>query len=371
MRTPPYALVTHYVSADKSTIFHPNANAAMSHKNGTESIGIDHEVCVCPLNLRPLHLVGAVNGKNGLSRIGCSFCCSNMCGVASGLACNEAATQAKHREINSQRLRISPSSHLPLTWSLLHLPTLLVVLKASAATEEDEVIEQLRGLQYDEGHEASAMAERKLTQCVTRRGTPAKDGTRCELGKCKINERCVGGKCYGDPKCPYDPQCQVPRACRKATGNCYNVFPGRALADEASRQLTNPNEPPYNLPDGTPCDDWNADTYNDRCQNGVCKGDPPIQCTDPFICGGPIQRCVPGCLCTVTTEGLNFCVDDSSCDLASCTISTDCPSGTECVPNTCCGAPVCALPCPGGRGRALEDGADGECIATLSHSCDP
>jgi hypothetical protein len=275
------------------------------------------------------------------------------------------------------------SSHLLLTWSLLHLPTLFV-LKASAAaagaTEEDEVIEQLRGLHYDEGHEASAMAERKLTQCVTRRGTPAKDGTRCELGKCKINERCVGGKCYGDPKCPYDPQCQVPRACHKPNGNCYNVYPGRALADEASRQLNKPHEPPMNLPDDTVCDDGNPDTDVDRCKNGKCVG--ATTCPGEFNCITPALAIEPqycsnpsnpfACGCATSIEGTKVCYQHGSCaSFATCTTTEDCPSGAKCMPNTCCRENKCLYPCSAADSRKLEEevDGDGECVPTTNALC--
>lgn len=97
--------------------------------------------------------------------------------------------------------------------------------------------------------------------------------------------------------------------CNGLTGECYTVQ--RA-----------PN---------TPCDDQNACTENDRCQNGTCKGD-SISCVGEKAC--VVASCAPksGCVfdnsqceCKTDTDcGGDLCTGVSTCDLAT----------GKCVPGT-------------------------------------
>lgn len=90
------------------------------------------------------------------------------------------------------------------------------------------------------------------------------DGTPCDLGICFVDAKCQGGECIGTPKCVSTDPCRL-ASCNEQDGSC-------TYSD---------------VKDGTPCDDNNPCTPNDRCQAGVCKGDPP----PPETCNGVDDDC--------------------------------------------------------------------------------
>jgi subtilisin family serine protease len=89
---------------------------------------------------------------------------------------------------------------------------------------------------------------------------PAKsDGASCNDGDaCTKTDTCMAGACAGTNPlvCAALDQCHDPGACDHATGNCSN--PSKA--------------------DGAECDDRNACTRKDSCQNGSCQGGDPVVC---------------------------------------------------------------------------------------------
>jgi hypothetical protein len=94
-------------------------------------------------------------------------------------------------------------------------------------------------------------------------------------------------------------------------------------------------------------------------------------CDVPFICGGPIEVCIPGtdCICLQTPAGDVFCGDVSSGDcnvIGPCPNGDlDCPPGSRCAAQTCCGEPICLPVCnesaapaaPPGEANAILGGA--------------
>jgi hypothetical protein len=97
-----------------------------------------------------------------------------------------------------------------------------------------------------------------------------------------------------------------------------------------------------------------------ECVDGVCQGSCPGttlttegDCNCASICPGGIPITVtcqdnPNCFCFETTEGSGFCVDNFT-PTSGCSSSSQCPSGSKCIVNTCIGDSaigVCATPCP-------------------------
>ena len=90
---------------------------------------------------------------------------------------------------------------------------------------------------------------------------------------------------------------------------------------------------------------------------------PPCQEPCNWTCGGTLQQCGIGCgpfgaaYCSHNTEGQCFCWQDDFCSgLQSCGSSADCPPGYSCIPNTCCGGPVCIAGCGMGRRPRVRHG---------------
>lgn len=303
---------------------HANLRSHKKQAARSRKVRSKHEVCALPPGPFPLSCGGTSPGKKVLSSLAPSP--SSSC-------------------LSLRLVLTAPVPFWPRTTRLQ------AVAAATAATEESD--------------------ERQLAnKCLKHSGRPKPDYTPCNLGRCYVNEYCYGGVCYGDEKCTYDLQCQEPRACQPSSGTCYNPPPGRALLDSPDRELN--DQPPINKPDYTPCDDGDPDTYDDYCLGGTCVGYEPV-CTGEWACEGDLPVCGGSdlCACSSTAEGEKFCWDGAvSCgDIPTCATSADCPSGAACIPNTCCGDPVCLYPCPAG-GRALQDNGEGECVPTPISLCD-
>ncbi len=187
------------------------------------------------------------------------------------------------------------------------------------------------------------------TGCVF---TPVKDGTVCTLDDpCKPGT-CLNGKCF----VPDDASCDDHNPCTKdecdKTAGCVHT------------PLTGPN-----------CDDGNACTVGDKCDNGVCKGIEK-NCDDGNICTQDGCDPVVGCWHDTVTNpcckgGLSICNDNDPCTDDTCDPVTlkckyvnntaACDDGNKCTINDTCKDDKCV-----GTASACDDG--NQCTAD---SCDP
>ena len=145
----------------------------------------------------------------------------------------------------------------------------------------------------------------------------ALNGASCNDGNLMTtNDTCTAGECIGQLRCtnkvcPTADPCSTPATCNVYTGECETTL----------------------LPDGTPCDDRNADSINDICTAGTCLGETP--CTKP--CPPPSQ-CYTNAPCsplTGTCEAIKkqdtFACDDMNADT----------TGDACVSGVCVGHIYC------------------------------
>ena len=222
-------------------------------------------------------------------------------------------------------------------------------------------------------------------------------GTSCTATSATTHGVCLAdGSCAQIPKCtnvqcPAATQCMQPSACQPSTGQCAQAAPKA---------------------DGTPCDDFDADTLNDACKAGVCTGisrcanvscddllQAPCflayscdarygkcvrtqlpagfpcddgnsntendQCTQQGVCTGTLRdRCV-GVVCPPVSD----CVEALGCNASTGTCETQArPDGFACAGNKGqCGSGSCQLcancVAPDSCHRA-DCSADGECSVT-------
>ena len=148
-------------------------------------------------------------------------------------------------------------------------------------------------------------------------------GGACEDGDpCSLGDACADGICVaGAPKV-----CEPGDACH-AAGVC----------DPQSGQCSKPTQP-----DGTICDDGDAATQDDHCDNGMCVG---AGCT----CSG-VNACCDGC---------QPLADGAPCDDGDPCTQTDACSGGACEgadPLTCVAPDVChqAGSCDSGTGACAD-----------------
>ncbi|MEO7329029.1 MAG: MYXO-CTERM sorting domain-containing protein [Minicystis sp.] len=137
------------------------------------------------------------------------------------------------------------------------------------------------------------------------------DGAACnDADACTMADHCMGGACAGAPvTCANTDQCHPSGACNAQTGQC--VYPA--------------------LPDATPCDDGDACTQMDACQNGSCTGGTPVVCPPP-------DQCHLAGACNAQT---GLCSNPAKPSLSPCDDGDACTTGDVCKNGACvAGAPV-------------------------------
>ena len=140
-----------------------------------------------------------------------------------------------------------------------------------------------------------------------------------------INDTCVSGICTGDLVCGGT-------VCRPIS-QCYRVYCGVDINN-------NPTCLDKVAYDGTPCDDSNALTENDKCTSGICIG------TDK--CRGVI--CTPNSQCQTTPGTCNpltgLCVYTNLRDGTPCDDSNPSTTSDACTLGVCRGYIICGgVPC--------------------------
>lgn len=186
------------------------------------------------------------------------------------------------------------------------------------------------------------------------------DGSSCH----QIGNLCIGGQCRaglcsntGPIVCSPLDQCHVAGTCNPAAG------------------CSNPNKV-----NGTSCNDGNACTQADSCQNGACTGSNPRicaaqdQCHSAGICNPTTGMCPnperpngtacnDGNQCTAAdTCQSGACVGTALADGNSCDDSNSCTLLDRCMGGMCAGtACLSGLPCLNALGGQCRDSGGGSC----------
>ncbi len=190
-----------------------------------------------------------------------------------------------------------------------------------------------------------------------------KSGTACNDGdKCTRKDTCQGGRCVGENpvECRAKDQCHDAGVCDSGTGRCSDpAKPDETACDDgnlctqrdvcrkgACRGLEplacypmddchvtgvcNPKSGQCSQPikaNGSACDDADACTQRDVCQQGSCKG------TDPVICKAKDQCHVTGSCDPQTGR----CSDPPAKDGKACNDNSRCTKGDWCQMGDCVG----------------------------------
>ncbi|HRI67309.1 MAG TPA: kelch repeat-containing protein [Polyangium sp.] len=144
------------------------------------------------------------------------------------------------------------------------------------------------------------------------------DGSYCDDGNaCTRYDICKAGACLGTS--PIECNCHITDVCNPVTGTC--------------------SEPAK--PDGSACDDGNICTQNSACKAGICVGTEPIEC-NVDVCQEAYCDPLLGCQDRPSADGTT-CDDGDACSLfdtcqnGSCTgqISKTCPDLDPCHVGYC------------------------------------
>ncbi len=187
-------------------------------------------------------------------------------------------------------------------------------------------------------------------------GAPCEDGSKCTQG-----DYCLTGKCVsGYVNCTASDPC-LTGACDVASGTC--VFqPG---------------------PDGTACNDGNPCTVSDVCSGGKCLSGALKECPSGQICAQAACDITTG-TCVANPNGIacddnNACTGGDHCQDGACLFATvqTCDDGLPCTKDSC--DPVSAAcshvnapgPCDDGSVCTQNDSCTGGlCLGTSKLNCD-
>jgi cysteine-rich repeat protein len=137
---------------------------------------------------------------------------------------------------------------------------------------------------------------------------PRADGSSCSDGNaCTQGDTCVAGSCVSGPlvTCTASDGCHDIGTCDPGTGACSTPA----------------------APNGTSCNDNNACTRTDTCQNGTCTGGNPVTCT-------ALDQCHVAGTCDTST---GLCSNPAKADGVSCTDGNPCTEGGTCQAGACIG----------------------------------
>jgi hypothetical protein len=193
---------------------------------------------------------------------------------------------------------------------------------------------------------------------------PCDDGDACTQ-----TDTCENGQCVGSNPvtCSVCNQCQSPGTCDSYSGKCSDP-----------EDLT-----------GNPCDDGDACTQTDTCQYGECAGFNPVKCPEPAAqcqVGGTCDPYTGQCssivlLSDIPCDDGDACTQTDTCENGQCVGSNPvtCPPGNQCQRAGTCdpytgdcssGDFLDNIPCDDGNACTQTDTCQyGECVGEDNKCC--
>jgi len=225
---------------------------------------------------------------------------------------------------------------------------------------------------------------------------PCSQGDVCQDGECKSGSKYVCEPCAGDQECSYltdDAPCAPEFVCNdskctpdeEAEDKCKPAQCKTATCDPETGSCLESN-----LPDGTWCDDADACTAMDRCASGNCGGT-TVLCDDGNGCTQDVCKKESGCFFTPLSgpdcDDGDACTASDSCEDGICTgkdpvSCEDADPCTEdlCKPDSgCVFEPLTNTPCEDGDPCTAPDtcsfgsclGGAPACMCTETVQCAP
>jgi len=162
-------------------------------------------------------------------------------------------------------------------------------------------------------------------------GNPCTDDT-CGSGVCTHPDLPSGTTCASTGRCDGNGVCSIGCDIGSVHYNAGDPNPQNACQQCEPSTSTNGWS---NDPAGTACDDGNACTRTDICQNGICSGGNPVVCT-------AAGACYDAGTCDPTTGN---CSNPMKPNGSSCNDGHSCTSNDTCTNGVCAGTDTCASPC--------------------------
>ena len=230
-------------------------------------------------------------------------------------------------------------------------------------------------------------------------------GGECDDGDtCTLGDHCVDGTCAGeavDCECAVDDDCaplEDGDICNGTLVCDTSTIPSQCVLDPESvigcpdpegpaaicqSAICDPVtgacgvEPAHG---GYLCDDGDACTVGDSCEDGICAPGAPANCSDGNPCTDdscdPLAGCQHGANEALCTDG-NECTEGDHCVAAECLFDSllQCDDGNPCTDDGChpatgCSSAFNAAPCDDGDFCTIGDQcSEGECVGGMSMAC--
>jgi hypothetical protein len=183
---------------------------------------------------------------------------------------------------------------------------------------------------------ASRVCKQHHCVCGGPNDCPQPGGNGCQAAICSSNGQCsigvnVGSPCDDGDACTTNDACQADGSCAGTPVTCAAIDQchDAGTCDPAIGACTNPIKA-----NGTSCNDDNACTTGDTCQDGVCRGGNPVVCA-------PLDQCHVAGTCDPAT---GQCSNPPADIGTPCDDGDACTTGDHCVGGVCAGTPTICQP---------------------------
>ena len=236
----------------------------------------------------------------------------------------------------------------------------------------------LTGIECDDGDDCNVEDLCLAGEC---QGQPmfCDDGNDCTLDECLVPDGCANEPLTG-PGCNDGDACTGPDICQQ--GECLGTEivcdDGNQCTQDGCDPDTGCTAAPLN---GHPCDDGSICTTSDHCQAGQCTGT-AVSCNDGNPCTDDICDPLDGCQYpeadgTPCNDG-NACTDQDQCVAGICMgQASKCDDGNPCTLDSCNAQGGCihteppGLPCDDANACTVADKCyQGACVPGFGADCD-
>ena len=215
-------------------------------------------------------------------------------------------------------------------------------------------------------------------KCLFAEGVQCDDANSCTKDSCLPAIGCqqviVAGPCDDGDPCTFEDQC-VNGEC--VGGGMVVCNDGNPCTDDQCGPL---GECIHNANAGG-CDDGDACTTGDHCEDTICTHDQVLECDDGNLCTDDECDPLEGCVFhtnTLPCDDGSVCTTSDHCELGECVSGGElaCDDNNLCTDDSCDPAVGCVfqantLPCDDGNEcTAVDVCADGSCLGTDPPTCD-
>lgn len=232
------------------------------------------------------------------------------------------------------------------------------------------------GTPCEDGDACSTLDQCQAGSCVPGPPLLCSDGNDCTLDSCEPASGCVfsalSADCDDGDACTWGDKCQ--------NGVCSGSVLLCDDGEDCTIDLCDSASGCTFTPRSGSCDDGNACTSGEVCVGGICSAGSPVNCDDGSVCTDEVCLAGLGCVYSNVSGSCNdgsVCTSDDSCSGGACVgTPLDCSDANVCTDDLCdaflgCSNPANAAACDDGNPCTSGDVcSEGACISGPAPDCD-